>query len=112
MNLEQIKKLRELHGEETLFLFTDNAKLCDARLDKTHILWDDNNEIIHTVRPNTNFYSQSKEPIIVESSAYETIQCISSIRNKEQLEVLLNTLKNDGIIDDEKISMILAEYKK
>lgn len=112
MNVEQIKYLRQLHGEDDLFVFTDNAKLCNAKLDKSHIIWDDEAELIHTIRPNPNFYSQSKEPVAIESSAYETIQYIGSYESKEDLIKFLNSIKSKGLIDDEKISMILSEYKK
>lgn len=112
MNLEQIKHLRTLHGEDELFVFMDNAKLCNTKLDKTHIIWDDGNELIHTIRPNPNFYSQSKKPIVVESSAYDTVQYIGTYESVEDLSKILNTLKGKGLIDDKKISMILSEYKK
>lgn len=112
MNLDQIRYLRELHGNDNLFIFMDNAKLCNTKLDKTNIIWDDKEELIHTIRPNPNFYSQSKEPIVVESSAYDTIQYIGSYVSKEGLTKILDSLKKKGLIDDKKISMILSEYKK
>lgn len=111
MTLEQVKMMRTLH-EGSLFIFADNAKLFNPNLDKTHLIWDDQNELLHAIRSNTNYYSQNSTPIIVESLAYETIQYISSTESVETLEVLLNQLKSQGLVDDDKISMILEDYKK
>ena len=111
MTLEQVKLMRTLH-EGSLSIFADNAKIINTNLDKTHIIWDDNNELVHVIRTNTNHYTQYKTPIIVESLAYETIQYISSVESVESLNVLLTQLKSQSLIDDEKISMILKDYKK
>lgn len=110
MTLEQVKLMRTLH-ENSLFIFADNAKLFNPNLDKTHIIWDDNNELMHAIRINTNHYTQSKSPIVVESVGYDCIQYICSNETVESLEVLLNQLKAQGLLNQEKISMILEDYK-
>lgn len=110
MTLEQIKIMRTLH-EGSLSIFADNAKIINLNLDKTHVIWDDNNELLHVIRTNTSYYSQSKTPVIVESLPYDVIQYISSVESIETLKVLLNQLKSEGLVEDGKISMILKDYE-
>lgn len=111
MTKEQVQKLRELHGEESLFLFTDNAKLYNAKSEKTHMIWDDANEVVHAIRPHTNYKLQETHPVTVESSAYDTVQYMGSHVSREDLTKILDQLKLDGLIAEDKISTILDEYK-
>lgn len=110
MTLEQIKMMRTLH-EGSLSIFADNAKIINLNLDKTHVIWDDSNELLHVIRTNTSYYSQNITPAIVESLPYEIIQYISSVESIETLKVLLNQLKSEGLVNDDKISMILKDYE-
>lgn len=111
MTLEQVKYLRELNNNDIL-IFADNAKFFNMKSEKTHVIWDDEREIVHAIRTNTNFYSQSKKPIQIESFSYEMIQYIGTLDSIDELTELLNKLKADSLIDDEQITKILNDFKK
>ena len=111
MTLEQVKYLRELY-DDNILIFADNAKFFNVNGDRTNIVWDDAREIVHAIRTNTNFYTQSKNPIQVESFPYEMIQYIGTTDSVNDLSILLNKLKADNLVTDKEITKILKDYQK
>lgn len=108
MTLEQVKLLRELY-KPNLIIFADNAKIYNTNSEKTHIIWDDANELVHVIKTNTNFYTQKTTPIFVESLSYEVIEYIGSAYDEDNLTKVLNQFKTMTLIDDEKITVILDD---
>lgn len=108
MTLEQVKYLRQLY-DDNILIFADNAKFFNVNAEKTHIIWDDTREVVHAIRTNTNYYTQSKNPIQVESFPYEMIQYIGTTDSKEDLIAFLNKLKTDNLVTDEVIANIIDD---
>lgn len=111
MTLEQVTYLRELY-DDNILIFADNAKFFNVNAEKTHVIWDDSKEIVHAIRTNTNYYTQNKNPIQVESFPYEMIQYIGTTDSVEDLEAFLNKLKLGSLVTDEQINDILDDFKK
>lgn len=108
MTLEQVKYLRELY-DDNILIFADNAKFFNVNAEQTHIIWDDQREVVHAIRTNTNYYTQRKNPIQIESFPYEMIQYIGTTDSEEELTMFLNKLKADSLINDETIKIILDD---
>lgn len=106
MTLEQVKYLRSLY-DDNILIFADNAKFFNVNAEKTHIIWDDKNEIVHAIRTNTNYYTQKKNPIQIESFPYEMIQYIGTTDSEEDLTKFLNKLKVETLISEEQIKKIV-----
>lgn len=111
MNIEAVKKLRELHGDDTLVVFADNAKIFDNSKEHCDMIWDDANEILHVIRTNIDFYNSSKIPMTIDSTTYEFIQYIGSSMDVETFKTKLNSLKADNLITDEQINKIITAHK-
>lgn len=106
MTLEQIKYLRNLY-DDNILIFADNAKFFNVNAEKTHIIWDDGREVAHAIRTNTNYYTQNKNPIQIESFPYEMIQYIGTTDSEEDLTMFLNKLKAETLISEERVKTIV-----
>lgn len=101
MTKEQVIYLRNLYGDNGLHIFSDNAKLIDSNADRTKIIWDDINEILHVFQRNISQYNQKTNPYTVQSLGYDTIQYISTNNNDSSLDSIFTILNISGVAKTE-----------
>jgi len=108
MTKEQIGKLKELFDEKTFRIFVDNAMIVDERAEGTEIVWDDVNEFMYVIRPNSvNYNNQANQPFTFEIFAYENIQKILTENNEVEIKDKLNILKNNSLLTEEQYNNII-----
>jgi len=102
MTLKEIQLIRSEIGEDKAMHITcDNEHhFYDNVQGSTPIIWDDENERLISIIPNTEQYGQEKLPIKVVYTSYEHIQFIEAIIPMKDAINVLNTFK-DKMTEDE-----------
>jgi hypothetical protein len=103
MNADQAKYLRSVifskdENNKTLAAFSkvilDNEHI--FRPDLSPVIWDDDKSIVHCIRANNDFPTQSYAPIEIESGAYDVIHYIVGGYDLTNFEKALEKLGIDG----------------
>lgn len=110
MTKDQVTELRKLHEGYNMSVFRTEGVVLHENSDKAHLIWDDNNEICHSLNTNVNVHTQRKQPVTIDSFSYEAITGIFSNRNVEDLKVFLGNLKRQGLINDMEYNNIVEDY--
>lgn len=110
----EILAIRNTIGDDSkLRIFADNAVIIDALSDNTELIWDDTNELLHIIRPNTtDFYNQKTVPVKIEVCDYDVIQYISVRTDYDGLETYIGKLLASNTIDQARYNEILNTLKK
>lgn len=111
MQLEQITRLREKHGQFDMCVFRTEGLFHHERGEMSFLLWDDKNNMCHALNTNPTAYLYPSEPIRIDSFDYEAITGIYSDMDKQGMKQFLGKLKNENVINEQVYNNILEVYK-
>lgn len=112
MTPEQLKYIRKRYGTGDLMAFCTSGVRVNGRLDGVHIIWDDNNALMHVVSTNEQYEVYQTTPFLIKSYEYDDISVLASNATPEYLRSWLDELEKDGIIDAGKKQEILKDMAK
>lgn len=105
---ETLKKIRQnisANDKLSFNIIGDNMMRFNNRSDM--VIFDDTNGIMYALKVNTDHHTDvTKFPIDIIATSYSNIQYLQTGVSKEQLELILNCIKNDGALTDEQIAVI------
>lgn len=111
MTKEQVIKMRAMYEKFGYYqIIVDNGKLMYDGIEGKELIWDDINELVHSIKRNDDQYHGVKDTIILTSS-YETIQYFTTFHTPEQRKEFLETLQTDNVITEELKNKILETFK-
>ena len=113
MEKAQVIKLRNLYKDSGYVVTCDNMKIFTNKPESNdsleYVLWDDANEMVYSVRVNTHYDNQRKQPITILATNYDMIQFISASCNMSQFDAIMGQLS--GLTcDTETITNIKNKY--
>jgi len=90
MTKDQVIHLRDEINKKSngLVITTDNMMVFSTSIEL--IIFDDDNEYFHCIRPSVNHYTQDQAPVEIISTTYEHIQYISGYLTTNNLEEILD----------------------
>lgn len=110
MRKEQVIELRKLHEGYNMSVFRTEGVFHKENNEKSHLIWDDDLEICHSINVNTEMHLYRNSKVRVDSFDYEAITGIYSDRSSEDLKIFLDKIKIKGLINDEEYKDILKDY--
>ena len=111
MSVEQVKQAREIIGTDQPLIFFADAQWLNPRLEGTVLIWDDQNQLIHSAVVNTYRPYQTGYNFACEARSYDTIDTMTNELNMETLEGWLDRLKGKGLIDEKRKQEIIKEFE-
>lgn len=96
MEKAHIQKIRKVLGDK-LSITGDNMLLFTEKVKHQHVIWDDNNELLYSVRLQMNNYIKDQQPYTIVATSYENIQYLSTSATLEHLNTILTKLKAEGL---------------
>lgn len=113
MTLENIKKIRDqiIREGEYYSIYTADSKIIEDNIEKSHVLWDDANQIAYSIKTNDVIYHQNAGEISITVFPYDVIEFITVKRNLDGLKEYLDKIKSDVSISDEDVTKIVKDFE-
>ncbi|MGL5751127.1 MAG: hypothetical protein ACRCXT_11405, partial [Paraclostridium sp.] len=109
MTKDQVIELRQYHEAYGMSVYRTEGIVHHEDNDRAHLIWDDNQELVHSIDVNT-YNDNGKKGAIIHSFNYESITGIYSKRNVIDLEAFLDKQIGLGIISLADKELIMDDY--